>query len=672
MTKILPALLLLTFLLALGCGTQTSSEGTEFKENRFSDPVLQQIHDYQDHRYLDSLAPFFDDPNPAYRREAALAAASMQIPPSVPFLAELLKDSDPSVATAAAWALGQVGGKDAADALRLAIAFPDSAWNKDQGQFYGNVLQAIGKIGTELDLDYVIYQNAELSARNDVLPMAEAIYQFGLRGIYNRDAEEFASDLIIDGIDPAASEIAASYFARRKELEGIVLLEGILEDWEMIRNPVIRMNIARAMKHLEPAVGGRFLLKMALDTKEDYRSRINAILAYQPMPDSSAYKQLAPLLDDPNTTVAAVAAGKIRLDGALPAEVDIYLEKAQTSENLGLRGELFRAAAIAERKDGKAPRATKAILEAIEGVIAQPNQSEQYEKGLYYAALAEATENVPYLYDIVLQAENPLLKGYAMTGLLIAFGQESAPPAAERLNMLREALATRDAAVRSLVAYELRREDAGYTPDMDYAFLEEDLAQIKLPEGMEGYRDIQNTIQHLKGLKPKMKFADYNHPIDWSLVARISTDASATLETNKGPITFRLFVDETPATVATFVELVESGFYEGKFFHRVVPNFVIQTGCPRGDGYGSPPFSIRSEFQDLKYPTGAVGMASAGRDTESSQFFITHSPTPHLEGRYTVFGQVVEGMETVHDIQVGDKIERVTLQGVKAPPPSSN
>jgi cyclophilin family peptidyl-prolyl cis-trans isomerase len=114
--------------------------------------------------------------------------------------------------------------------------------------------------------------------------------------------------------------------------------------------------------------------------------------------------------------------------------------------------------------------------------------------------------------------------------------------------------------------------------------------------------------------------------------------------------------------VANFVSLLNQKYFDEKYVHRMVPNFVIQTGCNRGDGYGSEPYSIRSEFSLNRYNDGSVGMASAGKDTEGTQWFVTHSPTPHLDGRYTLFANVTEGMEVVHKIQVGDKILNVRLQ----------
>lgn len=128
----------------------------------------------------------------------------------------------------------------------------------------------------------------------------------------------------------------------------------------------------------------------------------------------------------------------------------------------------------------------------------------------------------------------------------------------------------------------------------------------------------------------------------------------------------RLFVNEAPGSVSNFVSLARNNYFDGKLFHRVVPNFVIQTGCNRGDGWGSEDYSIRSEFSSRRYSTGTMGMASAGKDTEGTQWFITHSPTPHLDGRYTIFGEVVEGLKVLDFIEIGDRINDVEVENFKA------
>ena len=145
------------------------------------------------------------------------------------------------------------------------------------------------------------------------------------------------------------------------------------------------------------------------------------------------------------------------------------------------------------------------------------------------------------------------------------------------------------------------------------------------------------------------------------MVRNISKDQTALISTTKGEIIVRLFVEEAPGSVANFVSLVNKRYYDDKFFHRVVPNFVVQAGCNRGDGYGSEDYSIRSEFSRRRYATGSLGMASAGKDTEGTQWFITHSPTPHLDGAYSIFGEVVEGMDILHSLEVGDKILKIDL-----------
>ena len=131
------------------------------------------------------------------------------------------------------------------------------------------------------------------------------------------------------------------------------------------------------------------------------------------------------------------------------------------------------------------------------------------------------------------------------------------------------------------------------------------------------------------------------------------------LDTDKGTIEIELAVLDAPLTAANFLALARSGYFSGMAIHRVVPNFVVQAGDPRGDGEGGPGYTMRDEINKLPYLRGTVGMALDGADTGGSQFFITHSPQPHLDGRYTVFGRVVAGMDVVDRLQQWDVIRRV-------------
>jgi peptidyl-prolyl cis-trans isomerase B (cyclophilin B) len=145
-----------------------------------------------------------------------------------------------------------------------------------------------------------------------------------------------------------------------------------------------------------------------------------------------------------------------------------------------------------------------------------------------------------------------------------------------------------------------------------------------------------------------------------------------TITTAKGPIELELFEKEAPNTVANFTKLINEGFYDGTTFHRVIPDFVIQGGDPLSKelphghpqiGSGGPGYKIKCETEGNphKHGVGSLSMAHAGKDTGGSQFFITHSPQPHLDNRHTVFGRVIKGQDVVNAIEPGDKMESVTV-----------
>jgi peptidyl-prolyl cis-trans isomerase B (cyclophilin B) len=138
----------------------------------------------------------------------------------------------------------------------------------------------------------------------------------------------------------------------------------------------------------------------------------------------------------------------------------------------------------------------------------------------------------------------------------------------------------------------------------------------------------------------------------------------ATITTNRGDIKLELFEDKVPKTVANFEKLVKQGFYDGLKFHRVIDDFMVQTGCPNGTGTGGPGYKFEDEFHaDLKHDKpGVLSMANAGPNTNGSQFFITHVPTPWLDRKHSVFGRVLGDCQKVVDaIKQGDKMEKVTI-----------
>jgi peptidyl-prolyl cis-trans isomerase B (cyclophilin B) len=158
-----------------------------------------------------------------------------------------------------------------------------------------------------------------------------------------------------------------------------------------------------------------------------------------------------------------------------------------------------------------------------------------------------------------------------------------------------------------------------------------------------------------------MAAKQYNSPpamsIDPAKTYRVS------IETNRGTIELELYPQHAPKTVNNFVALARDGFYDGLIFHRVIGNFMVQGGDPTGSGRGGPGYRFEDETygNPLKHETGVISMANAGPNTNGSQFFITHSPQPHLNGKHTVFGKVTSGMDVVNAIKQGDTMSTVTV-----------
>lgn len=211
----------------------------------------------------------------------------------------------------------------------------------------------------------------------------------------------------------------------------------------------------------------------------------------------------------------------------------------------------------------------------------------------------------------------------AALAILDALAIQKSPPAFEAV---KTALASSDYLVRRRAVFLLKEGGAG------------------------DYRERVGTVA------TRWQASDYRRAL-----ARQDKQVRAVVVTDKGRVVIELLPAAAPLTVHNFIELARRGFFARIAFHRVVPNFVIQGGDPRGDGEGGPGYQIRCEINEVPYDRGAVGMALSGKDTGGSQWFVTHAPQPHLDGGYTVFGRVVSGMETIDWIARGDRIRRISV-----------
>ncbi|MBX2968915.1 MAG: peptidylprolyl isomerase [Cyclobacteriaceae bacterium] len=591
--------------------------------NVFSDPVRVQIAELQDRRQTDSLLVFLNHENPEYRRAAALAFASVQDTLVVEKLAILLLDADKNAQEAAAFALGQTGGTAAFQAL--------SSWVGDSHV----VQEALGKTATQIE-------SSKLNAWG--------LYRLALRG----KADSTHTSRAIQLLAPTISEqdrFGAAHFFGRTTLKIDLAEQQLLQALRSDSSAYIRMAVASALRKI---VSAEVLqaLKEAAANDNDYRVRVNAVRALAAFAVDDVAQNLIEALKDesePVTIAAAETIASLNFEG----HAQQLSELVQSTNSWRVKGNLYESL-LASGKNSEA-----IVMEIIA-------QFKSTENPYGQAALLTALRQAPAAHSFVQEqfdSSVPVIKSSAAAALVSMNRHRLFQPSMQQafIEAYRKGMQTGDAAVIGTVAAALMNPSLNYKKLItDYQFLYEAKSELSLPRDNEALQPLEAAIAYFEDRELEKPVAnEFNHPIDWAFVKTIPRDQQVRIQTSKGDIIIQLFVEEAPGSVANFLQLTNAGYFNGKNFHRVVPNFVIQGGCNRGDGWGSEDYSIRSEFSMRKYKEGSVGMASAGKDTEGTQWFITHSPTPHLDGRYTIFAEVVSGMDVVHQMAVGDQIIQV-------------
>lgn len=639
-------LFLLSILLWSGCEPAVE---TPPSNNKFDDAELVSIYTFQDERKTDSLLPFLKHENPGYREEAAMAFGSVQDTLAIPQLIEVLQDSVEAVRIAAAYALGQTRDSAAAPALLNAIdGSPILLSSALQG--------ALGKTGTQVHLDQLLQKKLRGAS------FYRSLYYFGLRGISSSEAQSIAVKGL-GGADSDASLYAGAYLGRLKEIDTAQVRRMML-NWGIVTNKEAASHAIRACRHLPGVETNDFLGKELADPESDYRIRVNAASALHFIEGSSAWTHLKNGLHAKEVQVQVAAAEKILKNPSF-FPFDSLWSQAQ-NESLHWRpSALLYQAAVKQAMRKANPNYEQLDAELYARFEKSPAP---YEKGNFLMALANDPKHHNLAVEVMETSEIPALKSYAMMGLSSLYQMKNPFTVEQRIEVLKKGISTGDVAVMAIAASELQGKDTDYKGAIDdLNFLDEAMESLTLPRDIEIYHLFEECRNYLAATPDReLTEVPFVNPINWEDVQRISKDARMIMETSKGKIVLQLLVERTPGTVANFVSLAENGFFDGKTIHRVVPNFVAQGGCPRGDGWGSTPETIRSEWPLDYYQRGSVGVASAGKDTESCQFFITHCATPHLDGRYTIFANVIEGMVNADRLEMGDQVVSVKLEGVSA------
>ncbi|HEU4507970.1 MAG TPA: peptidylprolyl isomerase [Pyrinomonadaceae bacterium] len=670
-------------------------------------------------RWDDDLRNLFSSPNAMVRQRAALAAGRIGDEDSLAALTGLLEnDKDPGVRSMAAFAIGEIESAAGADAL-LAVLKNTSA----TGELRARAIEGLGKIAGVLPRDQEARQRELGAAILDALKAETSNQQailFGLTAAL-RARPAGAGPVIAKFLSHSSSRVrsdAANALARLRLATGNAQLRSLLTT---DIDPNVRANAARVLGVTEDKDAYESLVNRATSDM-DSRVRVSAIRALAPLKDPRAAE---PLLkrgemliqrrarggtgDTNEVLEIATTLGRVLAQKEDQAAI-AWLRKA--NETLSHQApevdlafvRIAPAAYLAEFGSDAKRRVQETILtdwRAASGVAAGLGE---------IAALPDTVKNKAELAATAQSLLRAMLD-YRNSGLtintLVAVHSEYAIPDVLRAlaafkpedlaTVARAHLNDSDVVVRGTAAdllgdlppsEENTRALAGAWPQATNDSLND--AALSILDAL-GKQKTPAANEHLKAA---LKSGDYlvrrraasllkangagdfssqtgtvqsrNTDADYTrALGRIGRSVRAVVTTSKGSFTMELLPDAAPLTVDNFVQLAQRAYYRNVTIHRVVPNFVIQDGDPRGDGNGGPGYQIRCEINQVMYDRATVGMALSGKDTGGSQWFVTHAPQPHLDGGYTVFGHVVTGMDVVDRIVRGDVIQSITIRAGK-------
>jgi cyclophilin family peptidyl-prolyl cis-trans isomerase/HEAT repeat protein len=612
----------------LSAGEYVGHENPEIRE-----AVATTIGRVGESRHLRFLEVLIEDENPRVRERAAFACGLLKNRSAIPFLAAHLQDDDDQVRARTVEALGRVGGEMLGEKIRPLLADPAeevrckaalALWRLDDRGAVPDLIAALDGAGGEFlhSLGYTLMRLATPECFETFQALLEQsdpeVRANAVRGLGNLQEPRALPILQRSLRDPDRRVVVEA--VRALEKVGDKTAAGaLLESLSTSRDENLVSETIKVLGNLGEKGASEKLSRFLSSDSEILRGE--AAVALAKLEKERALEDLKELLKDESWYVRAkVAEGLAQLRGAEVERVLLVM-----TADRDRRVQMASLEAMGEAIDQKRIPGQRA-LRKLESILIE---SMDFALRSVCAEALAKTKDPRYIY--------PLIKSYRFTprsnysdlkrSIISSLVKLATPDDVDvRIqNLLLEALADKDPIVRR--------------------------------EAHEAAKELSMDHKYDAGVFPsKLTFGSYfqvYHNHNELLRARILTP--------KGEIMIELMPQHAPRTVANFIHLANSGFYDRLTFHRVVPDFIIQDGCPRGDGWGGPGYSIREEINELEFHRGTVGMATSGKDTGGSQFFICHSSQPNLDGRYTAFGRVVNGMDVVDEIVVGDVIEKVEI-----------
>jgi cyclophilin family peptidyl-prolyl cis-trans isomerase/HEAT repeat protein len=694
------------------------------KRTPIPNATLIRIIKAEDERRWDGdLQSLLKSPDPIVRTRTALAAGRIGIEDAVPLLAELLKsDKDLRVRSMAAFAIGEIQAASGADPL-LAILMNPAEPDELRARAVEALSKIAQSLPREQDarikeLGAVIVDVLKAESERKS-PLNRDVMLLGITAVLR--ARAATGGPVVAGFlrnrDPRVRADAANTLARLRVKDGNAELRTMVKDDV---DPVVRSNAARVLGATEDKESFDVLLDRAVSDL-DSRVRVSAIRSLASLKDTRAVDSLlkrgtaltsgkfnatsteanevleiattlSRLLPQQNhqQAIAWLSSVSKALSHSAP-EVEIALVRIAPASYLASFGDEAAAKRVQETIMMINWRSAAGIAAGLGEVAALPETFKDK------AALARSAET---LVRAMLDYRNA---GFQIDTLVAVHSEYAIPDALRALaafkpadlpSVLRAHLTESDVIVRGTAA-DLLGETApspentraltialqkAANDELNDAILStlDGLGKQKTSEANEVIKTALDSKDHLirrravailkangagdftsriGTVQTRNTNSDYQRAI-----ARIGKRVTAQVTTSKGSFTIELLPEDAPLNVDNFVMLSQRGYFKNIVFHRVVPNFVVQGGDPRGDGNGGPDHQIRCEINEVTYDRGAVGMALSAKDTGGSQWFVTHAPQPHLDGGYTVFGRVVAGMDVVDRIVRGDSIRSIAIR----------
>lgn len=653
-------------------------------------PIQARILQLEDERDVSNgeLIRLLADHSAAVRERAALALGRIGDKSAIGALEESLKhDRVESVRLMSAFALGEI--EDASSSAGLLESLNDKGLSI---AIRARIIEALGKVGSLTPAESTLPERITerllvelpspstrltMDERNAVAMTITALMRLRSAAAVTALAEQLGST------DAEVRATAANALFRIRRPIGAALpkLVAATSDGDAI----VRANAARALG-LSAEAGALEPLATLLSDRDD-RVRVNAIRGLASLGDVKASANL----------IATGETLRARLRDRQSSEINLLVEIAAALGTLKAQDGVAFLEKVRERTGiGANPEVEVALARLKASAFLLPLEKERRFDWRQAVNVAQGLAEIPsdvsrgILAELLAQVDRGAIEARAVPALLRAMRKVKYDGLNEQL---QKKLTAKDPEIRATAAQLL----SDTKDDATLAILIEALevsksdlandARVAILEAIAGFK----SERAIAAIHPLLKDRNYlvrKHALEalWKLgvdrgsmraepvgtgrsrafydavVRRAERSVTAVLETDKGVITLSLFAEDAPLTVDNFVTLAKAKYFNGISFHRVVANFVVQGGDPRGDGSGGPGHQIRCEVNLRPYGRGALGMALSGKDTGGSQFFVTHSPQPHLDGGYTVFGQVTEGMDVVDQIARGDVIRRVTIR----------